>query len=805
MKRFLKTFAMLACLALPALVACNKEQVEEFSFELQNAEGTQAFIFGETREFPFKAVNVSRSSFEKPEGWEARLDFSSKVLKITAPTAEGAESGVVVVKVYSDGGAEKTAQVNVAASEAAISFSIEGAADGVSLKYGESTELKATMSNVASVEASGVKGWKAEKVSDTAVKVTAPSKTDEGADLEGTLVLTPKTARGTAGTPVSIKASVRIAEPSVQFDKNETGRLNFGDKVTVKTTELTNVAKLEVKSAPKGWTASVKMNGTTSAEITITAPAQGSEFEGIGEVVLLATSDTESTCEAPINVSLFGINSAEDLLACAAEWKKGADGNLAPYTLGGELVLNADVDVSENKTAVIFAGPDFDRVFNGNGHTITYSLESKDSQMGLFNTVKGPDGTVKNLTIAGKFTITDANTCRMGGVTAWSDGGNFTNIVVKIDVTQTGESCEGYFGGITGDETNTNGGGKYTDCHFRGSINVQTLRFIGGIASDVWDNAGGFMTDCSNEGNLTVNTNGIRINSGYHGGITGKCDGSSMKFTRCFNTGNFEYDFGGVASDIEAIGGVAGKVSGTFEECYNTGNITFKNNNCKRGWAHVAGLCAWAQATKGDSFIVKKCYNKGNITAYGEDIATFVAYVRDFGEGKASITDSYSEGTLNCVFPVSTLYLGGFVSTVYNTLHFTNCQFTGKTMGYAQVTGASFVGRACDDVVIDNCSSTGNVYVGCHTEITDSDRPLVSGFVNAWYPKVTITNSTVKGNVFHMCPDDKCADKVMTSKKVLDGAASEETSTVDEATMTSAKDVTVTKVAKSDTWPADWK
>ena len=47
--------------------------------------------------------------------------------------------------------------------------------------------------------------------------------------------------------------------------------------------------------------------------------------------------------------------------------------------------------------------------------------------------------------------------------------------------------------------------------------------------------------------------------------------------------------------------------------------------------------------------------------------------------------------------------------------------------------------------------------------------------------------------------------KVMTSKKVLDGAASEETSTVDEATMTSAKDVTVTKVAKSDTWPADWK
>lgn len=814
MKRFLKTVALLAFVALPALTACNKEQGEDFSFEIQNAEGTQAFIFGETREFPFKAVNVSRSSFEKPDGWEARLDFSAKVLKITAPSGEGAESGTVVVKVYSDGGAEKTAQVNVAASEAKIEFSVDGIADGLSLKYGESVELKAQMANVASVEAGGAKGWKAEKVSDTAVKVTAPSKTDEGADLEGTLTLTPKSGRGTAGSPVSVKVSVKVSEPSVQFDKTEISRVDLGSTTVVKTTELTNVAKLELKSAPKGWTAAVKL-AANAAEITVTAPAQGSEFEGIGEIVFLATSDTETTAEAVIKVSLKGINNADDFLALAAAWNtiiatdsdKRDYSTLDPYLLGGEFVMNADIDVSNNVTNKFFNGA-FNRVLNGNGHTLTYALEASEGVIGIFDTFETP-GVVKNLTVAGSIFAKSEQVGRHGGISGWADGGTFQNITIAIDYKQEGADQGGYFGGINGDQTNYNGGGVYENCHFVGTINAQTTQFMGGIIGDVWDNKPdadrGIIKNCSNEGKFVVNTKGVRVKNMYHGGLVGKCDGAYLKFTDCFNKADMTYQLDGAKGDAEGIAGISGMATGTFTNCYNTGNITFLDKTPTVGWAHVAGFIACGFKAKEDVLKVSGCYNKGNITACGEDISTFIAFIRDFGEGECVIENCYSEGNLDCVFPCSSMYIGGFVSTIYNSASFKNCRFSGTTKGYVSNTCASFVGRACDNVVIDGCESSKNVYAGVRSDVTDGDRPMVSGFVNAWYPKVTITNSTVTGNVFHMCPDDKCVDKVLTSKKVLDGAAGEETSTVDEATLNSAKNVTVTKVAKSDTWPADWK
>jgi len=804
--------ALCALAVLPVLASCQKEEPEKFSFEVSGIDGTQAFLFGETKEYSFTSENVSKTSFEKPTGWDASLDFKAKKLQISAPATtdkSGAESGTVKITVTSNGGQSKTVTVNVAAKDSDIKFAVEGVADGLSLKYGESKELKATMSNVAEIEGSGVKGWKVEKASDTAVKVTAPSKTDTEAQTEGTLTLTPKSGRGNVGTAVTVKVSIKVAEPSVQFDVTEINRVDFGTVTLIKTTEYTNVDKLVVKSAPKGWKTDIKTS-STGAEISVTAPTQGSEMEGMGDIVFLATSETEATCEAVVKASLKGINSAEDLLACAVEWNKALDDetrDLSPYTLGGELAMNADIDISATKKDRIF-NRDFTAVFNGNNHTLTYALECTETNMGLFNTVANP-GVVKNLTVAGTMHSKTEGDKRQGCIACWSDGGTFENIIIKVAYTQEGEGCDLFFGGITGDQTNTKGGGIYRNCHYRGSINIQTARFVGGIIGDVWDNKPdadkGIIENCSNEADFNVVTNGIRINSAFHAGIVGKCDGAYLKFINCFNKGNFNYDFGGAASDIEAIGGVAGKASGTFTGCYNLGNITFKNEKAKAGWAHVAGFVAWPKASKGDSFIATGCYNKGNVTAYGEDIATFIAYIRDFGEGQCVITDCYSEGNLDCVFPVSTKYLGGFVSTIYNSAEFKNCRFSGKTRGYASYTAASFVGRACDNVVIDNCESTGNVYVGCHTDVTHEYRPLTSGFVTVYAPKATITNSKVTGNVFHMGPTDKSADKVLCSAKVVSGKPEDETSTVDEATVNSAAKVTVTRIEKTDTFPADWK
>lgn len=811
MKSIFKFLAIIALTALPVLTSCQKEEAEKFSFEVSGVEGTQAFTFGETKEYTFTSENVSRTSFEKPAGWDARLDFQKKKLIISAPSAtdkSGAENGSVIVTVTSNGGQTKTVEIKVAAKDSDISFEVEGISEGLSLKYGETKELKAKMSNVAEIEGSGVSGWKVEKASDSVIKITAPSKTDTGAQTEGVLTLTPKSGRGNVGKAVTVKVSILVAEPSVQLDKAEIDRVDFGSVTVIKTTEYSNVEKFEVKSAPKGWKTDIKTTAN-GAEITVTAPVKESEMEGIGNIVLLATSETDAQYEVSIKVSLKGINNAEDLLECASQWNKALDDptrDLSPFTLGGELALNADIDISATKMQRVF-NRDFTGIFNGYNHTLKYALESSEGNMALFNTVANP-GVVKNLTVEGTMFAKTEQVDRHGCIAAWSDGGTFENIVIKVAYTQEGESCAGYFGGITGDQTNTKGGGIYRNCHFRGTINIQSTGFVGGIIGDVWDNkpdAGkGIIENCSNEADFNVVTKGVRIPV-YHGGIVGKCDGAFLTFIDCFNKGNFNYDFGGTKDDAEAIGGVAGKASGTFTRCYNLGNITFKNENPNAGWAHAAGFVAFARASKGDVFKVTGCYNKGNVTAYGEDIATFIAYIRDFGEGQCLITDSYSEGNLDCVFPVSSKYIGGFVSTIYNSAEFRNCRFTGKTRGYATHTAASFVGRACDNVIIDNCESTGNIYVGCHTNVTDELLPLTSGFVTVYYPKTTITNSKATGNVFHMGPSDKSADKVLCSLKVAEGKPGEETSTVDEATLNSAAKVTVTRIDKTDTFPADWK
>lgn len=798
--------------ALTAAVSCKKETAEEFSFEVQNATGTQAFVFGQTREFPFTAVNVSRTTFEKPAGWDASLDFQAKVLKITAPSGEGDASGVIAATATSNGGQTKTVKIEVSASEAAIVFSVEGIADGISLKYGESVALKAKMENVATVEASGLKGWKAEKVSDTEVKVTAPSKSDTEAQLEGTLVLTPKSGRGTVGTPVNVKASVKVAEPSIQLDKTEISRVDLGTVTDVNTTELTNVVKLEVKSAPKGWKTDINLQ-KTSAKITVTAPAQGSEFEGIGEVVLLATSETETTTEASIKVSLKGINNAEDLLNCANEFAKKENGDMSPYILNGEIVLNCDVDISNNKySSAIFRGQDFKMTFNGQNHTIKYALEASEGIIALFDTI-AKEGTVKNLTVDG--TINYSGDVKAAGITGWSDGGTYENINVKIAFTQTGayEGSKGNFGGIAAAETSPAGGGHYTNCHFLGTINVQSTKYLGGMVGDVWDNStDDEFINCSNEGTVIVNTQGTRIQDACHGGLLGNCRGANPIVKGCFNKANFTYDFGGAKADVEGVGGLVGYAAGRFTDCYNTGNITFANNNIVRGWAHVGGFIGQAKKGKdADQCLLTNCYSKCNVTAYGEDVSVFIGLLQVFAEGTVIIDKCWAEGTADCVFPLSTDNLGGFIANINDFATIKNCTFTGTVKGYVYDCAGSFLGQSGygnstgNSIIIQNCTSTGNLYVGSHTSSESTTRPLVAGIAVSWGPKTVITESSVKGNIFTMCPDAKCIDKVMVSKRVVDGNPEEESSTADDATVNSAKDNKITTIAKTDTWPADWK
>ena len=232
------------------------------------------------------------------------------------------------------------------------------------------------------------------------------------------------------------------------------------------------------------------------------------------------------------------IASAEDFIAFTGG---GANANA---------VLDADVDLGE------WAAPAFDGgyggTFNGNGHTITYTVTAATANFrSLFHTV-AEGGVIKNLNVAGSITVTGNRSGRNyhAGV-AYQNKGTVENCVSAVDISSAT--------GIAATKNVKNVGGVVAvnaglvkDCVYNGTIKDVTT-YAGGIVAE---NRGGNITGCVNNGSITV------VNaSGYAGGVVGVVtsggNAENMTIENCVNNGAVT----GASGDYSFAGGVIGQIN----------------------------------------------------------------------------------------------------------------------------------------------------------------------------------------------------------------------------------------------------
>lgn len=268
----------------------------------------------------------------------------------------------------------------------------------------------------------------------------------------------------------------------------------------------------------------------------------------------------------------------------------------AAMTANGTYYLDADITLTATYNTT------FTGTLDGNGYTVTVSVP-------MF---KQMNGTVKNLTVEGAITTTIAASAHVGAVATQSQGGTFTNVINKADITVTVGDHEGYIGGLVGRLNGASPAAKFIHCANYGDIRAEGG--VGGIAGVSYC-TGATFDGCINYGDIT-STNGVS-KAKAAGGIYGYNGTGAVVVNNCANFGDIQssYRAGGIAGDA--------RKSATITNCTNNGNISLT----EVGGGYAAGGIvggALDSATIVD-LTIKKCVNNGDVTGFIAGNATAYA------------------------------------------------------------------------------------------------------------------------------------------------------------------------------------
>lgn len=398
---------------------------------------------------------------------------------------------------------------------------------------------------------------------------------------------------------------------------------------------------------------------------------------------------------------------------------------------GKTITLKSDLSVD---TYFEYANGTFEGTFDGNSKTMT----ANGNKWPLFATV-GKNGTVKNLTMDGKFT-TFANYGEAGNATIAKINLGLIESVTNNAATEiTNYKQSIVFGTIVGQN-----GGTLQNCKNYGNIKVTVAMteyeadaafYGGGLAA-----IGHTTTGAATGGVINTDTNcspGTFINCENHGNIEAYTAKSGTAETHA----PLKSGFGGICG-LVYLDGV------TFTNCHNYGNITRKDNGAKSSkyFSAVGGILGRSAATNapantygavdanatrnGYNTVISGCTNSGVLKNYcrlqtGVDTSDSGARKNATG-GIVGIICGKSEAAqvINCTntgtvytgwAAVSSGVSGGIAGTANNT-KFLDCTSTGivGTESSNNPLGATggIVGMAFTDVVFDGCTAknTANMY-----------------------------------------------------------------------------------------------
>jgi exopolysaccharide biosynthesis protein len=365
-----------------------------------------------------------------------------------------------------------------------------------------------------------------------------------------------------------------------------------------------------------GLTASLNSN---EKELQISFP---DDFE-VGSVMLLLYDTESNLLVKPLRFIVpiageGGISSAADFMEFINAVNTG--GSLRKFrNSSGDVVLLQDIDMSgypltsgigdpvtvnttsANSNVVYTMGANtFNGLFDGQGHRIynlvcSYDVADGNKAHGLFNAL-GAAGVVKNLTVAGKVTVTGVapQGAAVGGLVGYSEG-TLLACTNRLDIAFEGSDANNItvrIGGLVGvlnmgsigDGTPANG------CVNEGNLTCGTIANEGSGANGAFHQAG-IVAFMQGEGALVshaINRGDLSAPSGRSGGIAGTMNHGKIEY--CVNDGTIQDDINNIFAshpsryNIKRMGGiVGGSNSNTYvNHCTNNGSL-FSQNGCRTG------------------------------------------------------------------------------------------------------------------------------------------------------------------------------------------------------------------------------
>ena len=220
-----------------------------------------------------------------------------------------------------------------------------------------------------------------------------------------------------------------------------------------------------------------------------------------------------------------GTGTAQDpyIISSCSDWE--GMGNLQNTYFS----LSTDLDCTGEGNGILV--PYFYGNLNGNGHTLTVSMNANASDLGLFYDIIG--GTINNLKIAGSITNNAGNT---GGLAAHAFSSALVEYVASsVNVSGSGDNVGGLFGTL---ET----GSTIKDSYTTGTVSSPGHNNVGGLVGTEVD---GTISDSYATGSISGGDN--------IGGLVGYMGDGTVSIVTSFSTG--------AVSGANGEGGLVGTVS----------------------------------------------------------------------------------------------------------------------------------------------------------------------------------------------------------------------------------------------------
>ena len=319
----------------------------------------------------------------------------------------------------------------------------------------------------------------------------------------------------------------------------------------------------------------ITISGTPTSDFYLTLPVPdycGTKDQWDGVTVASGYESGDGTQDNP-----YVIANSEQFAYFAQQLTAG-NGVDAYYDLTADLELTS----ANWETIPVFKGN-----FNGNGHTIVYTMKDtitdNFSCYGLFGEMYG---TISNLNVSGDILLESSAMKQyvyIGGLCGYS-GGTITHCSSDVEIRCNTDSIvmRPTIGGIAGAldggtvEYSAYMGTIYWDATSPNNSNVNA----GGIVGEIM---GGTVRQCFSCGSITVNC----YSTAYTGGIAGRfyiwSNSVTTVIENCYNTGSVSAAC--VNSEAYA-GGISGYLNAYFTDtgssvsgCYSTGNLTSSTGN----------------------------------------------------------------------------------------------------------------------------------------------------------------------------------------------------------------------------------